>query len=38
MKLFGAFIAGAVLALALNLGKPVVQKYCPPLAKSGIWM
>ena len=38
MRMFGAFLAGAILAIALNLGKPMVQKYCPAIAKSGIWM
>lgn len=39
MRYFGAFLAGAVLAVMLNVGKPVVQKYCAPyLAKQGVWM
>lgn len=38
MKYLTCFLAGAVLATVLNLGKPI-QEYCiPVLVRHGLWM
>lgn len=41
MRYFGAFLAGAVLAVLLNVGRPVIERvesYCVPIANRVISM